>query len=469
MKKKYIHWLVFIILLCVAFYLLPAKIAIILNNKGVIAYNENDYPAAISLYEKAIMISPKAETYFNLGCVYEKTGNDEQAILEFKKAIEQDPEYKPVYKAFADIYAAKKDYNQAEGYLKKFESLGGQDTGRESRDLKHERVVELYNQAVRFYDLQQGEKALNKLNEVISLDASNSGAYKAAADIYCKQGKYREALRYYKQGVVLGLRDADAFNSMGIICMRFEDYDTAIMYFRKALQMYAGNLHYMCNLASTLRDSGRFQEALPLYGKVVAGSPRYPNVHNDIAGIYDCMGLRKEAESEYQKECDIAAHLIKTGLADDFTLTRLAVAYNGLNKSDEAEEMLDEVIARNPEDYNAYYARGQVYRKLGKSAQSNADYRKASELAKKNAISADKQPQQEDKSGKELPEKRLPEAEADNFFIENAVIYMYNGHVVRGRVKQETDKNVVLEIKTGRTLGVITFSKSKIKQIKRIE
>ncbi len=468
MKTRHVQYLVFIILVCAAFYLLPAKIAMILNNKGVIAYNENDLPAAISLYKKAIMIYPEAQTHFNLACAYEKTGNDEQAVLEFNKAIEKDPECKPAYKALAAIYASREDYEQAEACLNRLKLLGGQDTGREFRDIKHEQVVRLYNQGVRFFDLHQEEKALDSFLEVIALDTSFARAYKAAADIYFKQGKLRKALRYYKQGIALRGQDADTFNSMGIIFMRLEDYHTAIMYFRKACRMDADNLDYMYNLASTLRDSSQFEEALSLYEKVISGSPRYPNVHNDMAGIYDRMGLRNKAVSEYHKERDIAAYLIKTGLADDFTLTRLAVAYNGLNKSHKAEQILNKVIAGNPDYYKAYYARGQVYRSLGKTAQSDADYRKARELTKKIVSSADKHLQKAERSAEKVPEKQPMETEIDDPFSENVVIYMHNGHVVWGRVKQETDKKIILEIKTGRSVSTITFHKSKIKMIERI-
>ncbi|MFH1093655.1 MAG: tetratricopeptide repeat protein [Candidatus Omnitrophota bacterium] len=470
MKIKYIiQYLVFVVLICILFYLLPAKIAILLNNKGVRAYNENDYPSAISFYKKAIRVYPRAQTYFNLGCAYEKTGNGEQAILEFKKGIEADSEYKPAYEALASIYSISQDYDQAKDYLNKLKSLGDQNTGREFQDIKQEQIVQLYNQGVRFYDMQKEEKALDQFKEVIALDASYSMAYKAAADIYFKQGKPQEALKYYKQAAALGLHDADAFNSMGIICLRLEDYNTAITYFRKALKMDANNLHYKYNLASTLRDSGQFQEALSLYKQVAAIADRYPNVHNDMAGIYDYMGERNKAESEYQKESEIASYLIKAGWADDFTLTRLAVAYNGLNQSDKAEEILGDVIAGNPDYYKAYYARGQVYEKLGKQAQSNADYLKAGELNRKFVSSADAPMQQAEKSGEKVPKKRPPDTAADNFFRENTVIYMHNGHIMRGRLKQETDKKVVLEIKTGRTISTITFDKSKIKEMKRIE
>ncbi|MCK4993465.1 MAG: tetratricopeptide repeat protein [Candidatus Omnitrophica bacterium] len=469
MKKKYIQYFAFIILICVAIYIIPAKIAVILNNKAFIAYNEKDYPLAVSLYKKAITVHPSAQTHFNLGCVYEKAGSDEQAILEFKQGAALDPEYEPAYKALSAIYAAKGDYEQAEDYLSKLQSIGAQDTQGVKRDVKQGRIVKLYNQGVRFYDMRQEEKALNNFEKVIKLEPLNLQAYKAAADIYSSQGNISKALRYYKQAVGLGLRDADAFNSMGIICMRVEDYGTGIKYFKKALAIDPGNLHYMYNLASTSRDAGHFYEALSVYYKVVDRSPRYPNIHNDLGGIYAAMRLSDKARGEYQKEHDIVSDLMKTGLRDKFTLTRLAVAYNGLNKSEEAKKILEDVIANNPNYDKAYYARGQVYNNLGKHDQSDADYLKARELSKNIITSVNNIHKDDDLSAEKLPKKRMQGGAEAELFKENSIIYLHNGHIVRGRIKQELDKKIILQIKTGESLSTITFQKSKIKKIKRID
>ena len=448
MKKEYIQYFVFILLVCAAIYVIPVKISVILNSNGTLAYNRNDYPRAISLYERTIRIHPTAKTYYNLGCAYEKMGKEEQAIAAFEKGIELDSAYKPAYKALASL---------------------GEDTLTQGKDMKNTRIAALYNQGVRLYDTNRADKALDKFKQVIELDPLNFLAYKAAADIYSNQGKPDQALRYYKKALSLGLKDADAFNSMGIMCMRTEDYLSGVKYFRKALEMDADNPHYLYNLASTLRDSGQFHEAVSLYKKVIHKSPRYPNIHNDIAGIYSVLGLEDKARGEYQKAYDIAADLIKTGLADDFTFTRYAAACNGLNKTEEAEKILDDVIANNPDYYKAYYARAQVYNKQGKHVQANADYSRARELAKNIAISADQAALQAQRSEGKRPEGRKQEQPDTDWFKDESIVYLKNGHVVFGRIKKETDKKIVLEMKTGRTISTITFQKSKIEKIKKIK
>ncbi len=469
MKKKYIQYIVFIILVCAAAYIIPAKISMMLNNKGFVAYNETDYPQAISLYEKAIRIHPAAKTYFNLGCAYEKMGRDDQIIAAFKKALDLDLGYQPACKALASIYAVKGDYRQAKQYLDSLELLGAQDTDKAGRDLKKFRIVNLYNQGVKLYAMRQGEKALNNFKQVIELDASNFLAYKAAADIYSRQGKPSLALRYYKQAVSLGLKDADAFNSMGMMCMRQEDYISGVRYFRKALKMDKGNLYYLSNLAGTLRDSGQAREALSLYNKVVEISACYPNVHNDIAGIYANMELMSKAQSEYQKEREIVFALMNRGMADDLTLTRMAIACNGLNENAKAEKILDEVIARNSNYYRAYYARGDVYSNQGKKTKSNADYCKARELARNIVTAKEAEYFPENDLEQEMPKQKTHGETAVELCKDTDIIYLHNGHILRGRILKKTDKTITLQMQTGRTLGTITFQNSKIKKIQKID
>ena len=79
------------------------------------------------------------------------------------------------------------------------------------------------------------------------------------------------------------------------------------------------------------------------------------------------------------------------------------------------------------------------------------------------------QPEPVERSNEEVRKKSPLEAGTEGVFIENVIIYMQNGHIVRGRIKQETDKKIILEIKTGRTPSAITFHKSKIKKIKRFD
>lgn len=54
-------------------------------------------------------------------------------------------------------------------------------------------------------------------------------------------------------------------------------------------------------------------------------------------------------------------------------------------------------------------------------------------------------------------------------FVENVIVCLRNGQIVRGRLKEQTDKAVVLEMIMGDSIGTISFHKKKIKTLERLD
>jgi tetratricopeptide (TPR) repeat protein len=64
--------------------------------KGLQAYQKADYEAAVKYYEKALSGSMKsAQAYSNLGLAYHKAGDLGRAVLNFERALRQEPGYAP--------------------------------------------------------------------------------------------------------------------------------------------------------------------------------------------------------------------------------------------------------------------------------------------------------------------------------------------------------------------------------------
>ncbi len=79
------------------------------------AYNiKNDGGNAVSKYENALLITPNlAEATYKIGRVYLRGKNYAEAQKFFKAAIDQDPEFAPTYKAYADALANSRAYGPA--------------------------------------------------------------------------------------------------------------------------------------------------------------------------------------------------------------------------------------------------------------------------------------------------------------------------------------------------------------------
>ena len=95
------------------------------NGRGIAYYHRGNLPQAISDYNKAIEIDPNyADAYYNRGLAYYKQDNLPQAISDYNKAIGIDPNYAKAYKNRGVLYYIAKDYDKAWADVHKAEGLG---------------------------------------------------------------------------------------------------------------------------------------------------------------------------------------------------------------------------------------------------------------------------------------------------------------------------------------------------------
>ena len=94
-------------------------------NSGNTCYKQGNLSQAISDFTKVIEINPNyAEAYNNRGLAYYIQGNLPQAILDFTKAIEINPNFAGAYNNRGVAYYATKEYDKAWKDVHKTEGLG---------------------------------------------------------------------------------------------------------------------------------------------------------------------------------------------------------------------------------------------------------------------------------------------------------------------------------------------------------
>jgi tetratricopeptide (TPR) repeat protein len=99
----------------------PTSDASAFLQKGINSIQSEDYQQAIKDFDKAIELNPNlAEAYNNRGLVYGKLGNLQQAIKDFDKAIELNPNYAEAYYSrgiafgkLGNLQQEIKDYDKA--------------------------------------------------------------------------------------------------------------------------------------------------------------------------------------------------------------------------------------------------------------------------------------------------------------------------------------------------------------------
>lgn len=158
------------------------------------ASNEGHNDEAIAEYSKAIELDPQiAAAYNNRGVIYDNSEQYQSAIENYNKAIELDPNYKIAY----------------------------------------------YNRGNTYGNLGQHEKAIEDYNKAIELDSNYVIAYNNRGVAYKNLKQYEKAIQDYSKAIELDPNDATFYSNRGAAYKNLEQYEKAIEDYTRAIQLDA--------------------------------------------------------------------------------------------------------------------------------------------------------------------------------------------------------------------------------------
>lgn len=470
-------------------------LAAYLQNKGVISYTSGNFTQAVNFFKRSLALNPKiAITHYNLGNSFASLKKDSSALAEYKKALLLDNKNTLSFKAIIKLMTEKQLYipalkeialaepellksPQIDALIKQVhfayslqclydaqKAFEAQDMSsalsfaKKALQLKPDFAVSHYVLASLCYYNKKTEAAIAYLEKACEIDPKFWAAYKLIGDIRYYAEEYKEAIIYYKRAFLLNSNDAVLCNDLGLTLMKIESYSEAIMYLNKALNLSPDNANIRYSLASVYRDNLMPQQALAEYNKLNEKEPFYPNMHNDMGDIYILMGDKYAAFEEYEKEIICANKLINQDHANLVAKNNLANAYAGLEKYDIAQKVISEVIGLSPNYRQAYLTLARIQEKRGELNKAIGTLERAKMLSRENNfIERDKL-----RVKKLIVSSVSPNVPKDK-------IYLKNGRVLEGKVIEETNDIISLEIVLGSTRGSITLRKNEINNIKKAD
>lgn len=183
----------------------------------------------------------------------------------------------------------------------------------------------------------------------------------------------------------------------------------------------------------------------------------YPNLHNDLADIYNILGNRGQAVLEYQKEARFCQQELETDPDNPELLNNYAHALNALGESEEARKIIEGVIKSYPRYRQAYLTLSKIYEKT-----QNAPLAlKALEKAKQLSTGEDFIDNEISRLNKEfLPKAKIQAEQKDR-------IYLKNGRQLQAKIIKEYPDKIVLEMWLGSSRGEVIFYRDAIERIEK--
>ncbi len=302
-----------------------------------------------------------AKNFYKAGDKFLDVNKYEDAILQYTKAVDLDPEYEKAYVARAFAYEKMGDFAQA-----------AEDYERAIVFLPKDEVV--HCQAGKAYYLS-GEmgKALAKLNKAISRKSNYLDAYQVRTKVYLGLGRYDEALEDCKKALRLKENEVNLYN-LGQVYEKLELFDQAEEAYQQSIRKNNNvvDSHFalaqlsfkMDKLAigmnavnNVIRINSRHKEGLMLRARIYA---RQMNISKAVDDISMALNLFSSDPELYE-------------LRGDF--------YQQLSRHSDAIVDFTNVLELDTANAEVFYKRAGSYEFMRNFEDAMSDYEKLLELS----------------------------------------------------------------------------------------
>ena len=218
------------------------------NEKGNVHFKQESFEDAINAYNKAIQIDPSfGWPYSNLALVYFTQGKYTEAILLYQKSIDllsSNKDKALSWNGLGNVYRCVNDYaNAVSAYRKAAEldtdTAGMRDAANYSQVDEGLKTAKAWNELGElFFKTRSYADAVNAFNKAIELEPASGTAYSNMGRVLTFQGQFSEAVSFLDKSIELFNDDKDkaaAWNRLGNVYRKLNNYDSAIKAYQKAM------------------------------------------------------------------------------------------------------------------------------------------------------------------------------------------------------------------------------------------
>lgn len=278
--------------------------------KGIDAVKKGDYVTAVNLLKTVAPSSKDYEANYYYGKALLETGSLKEAEQFLNKALADDDEGVDAMTALGQLYTQRKEYAKAYAMYKRGAKA----------DAENIPVLLAWG---RTYSIAGNiDSAIFMLTRATSISKDNPEVYVALGDAYFYRRAYPAAIDNYNRALKLKPSSAGA------------EYGLGNVYYRQMLAE---------NDATGKLDLNLFAQAASQYDKAIRSDPNFADAYFALGRLYYFNADYDKAASNFQKYA-----ALKPGTNEgNAYYSRTLYAQK---KYDEAIRILDEMLAKNPND-----------------------------------------------------------------------------------------------------------------------
>lgn len=289
-------------------------------NKGIEENSAKLYAVAAKDFDKAILLKPDfSEAYIANAKVNLEMKKIYEALQNFTKANQLDPENTEVIQQLAVLYFNNHQYQQAMDFAQKCNCqissriLGMsyyqlEDYGKAEKYLKQVVAADgqdadaAYTLGRTYLELENEKSAIVQFEKAISILPKNTWAYELGL-IYFNQNDFKNSLRSFDLAANAGYNKTnDFYENYGFAQLYAGESENGIKTLTTLLERKPNNRELLNHIAHALYETKKFNEALGYFSKLLELNPK------DASSLFMAgMTFQKLGQKEKgQKICDSA-------------------------------------------------------------------------------------------------------------------------------------------------------------------
>lgn len=266
------------------------------ENLGNIYKNLNNLAVAMDYYKTAIDINPKnPKLHFMYGVMFDEAKNYEASMEQYNLALQygdNSPELLEIlenkwtqnivnnpndaqnYVNLGAIYQKQGNFENAKAqYLKAYQLDGSDETI-------------LYNLASLYVQQKNYTEAINTYDKLLAKKPNNQEVLNYKADLYEKMGQYENALKQYEAILAINPNDKEAKDSADSIILNHFSGEKLQNYLMAKAQKNPNSYEAQFNYALELHKNKNYNQAIQYYKKAISINPSKEETYINLAQIY---------------------------------------------------------------------------------------------------------------------------------------------------------------------------------------
>jgi tetratricopeptide (TPR) repeat protein len=230
-----------------------------------------------------------------------------------------------------------------------------------------------FNLALALMDERHFQQAISELRQADKLGPGRAPVHRALGIALQDSGQLPAAEAELKSALEIDSHSVPALDRMAQVLTAEKRFSAATRYLKEAISLDPKDPNLRISLALNCYENGNANEAIETLSRLAKDEPGSALVHFNLATVYAREKLFRQAADEYRES-------VRLDPANDVARLSLVKALVDLAEFDEALPLIQDYAGRKPEEFEAHYLFGSVYRGLGPYEAAERELKRAVQM-----------------------------------------------------------------------------------------